>query len=366
MEQLYWIWLNHMKDVSIQQKHKLLNILHEPEAIYRVTKKEISNIVKQYFVRSQKIEQAWINAQKELEKTKRIQEQLFNHEIMFTYIQDGMYPEKLRMIPNSPIGLYWKGNIPKGTHPTVAIVGSRVCSDYGRVMAKKLSAQLARYNIQIISGLARGIDSYAHKGCLEKDGVTFGVLASGVDNCYPRENKLLYEQIQQKGGIISENDPGTEPQSYLFPLRNRIISGLADIVIVVEAKEKSGSLITVEYALLQGKDVYAVPGRINDPLSKGCNRLIREGAGIVTCVEDILDILQIQTEFISNNKKKNNYRLDQKLEVVYSGLSLCPKNIQTLSEDLHMDSVDLAQKIVQLQLMDMIEEKTTGYYIVKQ
>ena len=173
--------------------------------------------------------------------------------------------------------------------PAAAIIGARLASGYGREQARRFARRLASRGITIISGMARGIDGIAQKAALDAGGRSYAVLGCGVDICYPEENRELYDRLLQEGGIISEYPPGTYPEARLFPQRNRIISGLSDLVLVIEARKKSGTLITVDMALEQGREVYALPGRVSDALSDGCNRLIRQGAGPATCPEDILE-----------------------------------------------------------------------------
>ena len=204
------------------------------------------------------------------------------------------FPTRFEGISGSPKGLYVIGELPRDDQPTVGIVGARMCSRYGHETAYEFGRVLAERGVQIISGLALGIDGYAQEGALAGGGKTFAVLGCGADVCYPRSNREIYEKIKSSGGILSEEKPGTQPLSYNFPKRNRIISALSDIVLVVEAKEKSGSLITVDFALEQGKTVYAVPGRVCDLLSAGCNRLIWQGAGIACSPETILMELESQ------------------------------------------------------------------------
>jgi DNA processing protein len=173
--------------------------------------------------------------------------------------------------------------------PAVALIGARKCSGYGAAMAKLLGQVLAERGIAVVSGMARGVDGIGQKAACEAGGVTFAVLGCGVDVIYPAENKELYRQILTCGGIISEYIPGTAARPSLFPPRNRIISGLADVVVVVEAGEKSGTMITVDMALEQGREVYALPGRLVDRLSSGCNQLIKHGAGMVLSLEEFAD-----------------------------------------------------------------------------
>lgn len=176
---------------------------------------------------------------------------------------DGEYPERLQNIAQPPDPLYVAGEVPKDGKPSIAIVGARNSSPYGENMAYEYARFLARAGVQIISGMARGIDSAAHAGALAGGGKTFAVLGCGVDICYPASGRKLYQSMEQKGGLLSEFEPGAPPLAFHFPMRNRLISGLADGILVVEAKEKSGSLITVDHALEQGKTVFALPGRVD-------------------------------------------------------------------------------------------------------
>jgi len=207
-------------------------------------------------------------------------------------IKDKSYPNKLRNIYNLPICLFYKGNINLANKKIIAVVGCRDCSNYGARIAFELSYKLSKKGIIIISGGARGIDTCAHKGALAANMPTIEVLGNSLEYIYPPENKELEEKIlKAKGLIISEYINGTKPSKITFPERNRIISGLSDGVIVVEAKKESGSIITVDYALEQGKNVYAVPGNITSKYSEGTNELIKQGAKAVTKIEDILEEL---------------------------------------------------------------------------
>ncbi len=216
--------------------------------------------------------------------------------ISAVFLGEPEYPRRLAEISDAPYGLYYTGKLPDETHKSVAIIGARNCSEYGRHMARQFGARLAESGIQIVSGMARGIDGISQNAALQENGYSIGVLGCGVDICYPEENRQLYESLMEKGGICSEYPPGTMPRAILFPPRNRIISGLSDAVLVIEAKEKSGTLITVDMALEQGKEVYALPGRATDPLSKGCNRLIRQGAGLIDSVQELLQELTGEQE----------------------------------------------------------------------
>ena len=218
----------------------------------------------------------------------RIEENLARTGIFFSCIIEESDP---------PFGIYCRGPLlppdpppfPGLESPAAAVIGARLASGYGREQARRFSYRMASRGITIISGMARGIDGIAQTAALDAGGRSYAVLGCGVDICYPEENRSLYDRLLQQGGILSEYPPGTPPEARLFPLRNRIISGLADAVLVIEARKKSGTLITVDMALEQGRDVFALPGRVSDSLSDGCNRLIRQGAAPATCPEDLLE-----------------------------------------------------------------------------
>jgi len=202
--------------------------------------------------------------------------------------QDRDYPEWLRHIPNQPVILYLKGDAAALAEPGISIVGSRAASSYGLRMAETLAGQLARLGITVVSGLAQGIDTAAHRGALKGGGRTVAVLGCGLDLIYPPENRDLYNAIPTRGALVSEYPLGTRPDAFRFPARNRIISGLSRGVVVVEATGKSGSLITANLALEQGREVFAVPGQADSLKSTGCHRLLQDGAKLVTSIADIV------------------------------------------------------------------------------
>ena len=274
----YWIWLSKVK-ISPISKFKLIQKykspiklwnLSEEELAYNLRKSEEAEMLKQEYRN---------NLQKELNYINK-------YKIKLIDINNEYYPNNLKYIYDAPVVLYAIGNIELLKKQSIAIVGTRKCTDYGKKVAQQISSDITKYNANVISGLAKGIDSYAHIG---SNGKTIAVLGTGVDIIYPKENISLAKEILNKGGlIISEYPIKTEPEKRHFPSRNRIISGIADSVIVVEATEKSGSLITAEFALEQGKNVYAVPGNITSIYSVGTNNLIKEGAIPFTGIDDIL------------------------------------------------------------------------------
>ncbi len=280
----YALWLFNINGIGNKSIDKLLCGGRTCKEIYNMDKKELSTFLSakqvESIVRSRNV---W-----DFEKERR---KLENKGIKFISRIDDEYPEKLKDIADPPFALYVKGRLPDPDKPAVAIIGARMCSEYGRYMARQIGRGLALAGVQVISGMARGIDGISQKAALQAGGASYGIVGSGVDVCYPEDNKDIYEELCLCGGVISEYPPGTQPKAGFFPLRNRIISALSDVVVVVEARRKSGTQITVDTALEQGKEVLACPGRLTDRLSDGCNHLISQGAGVVIDVNDVIDRL---------------------------------------------------------------------------
>ena len=275
-----------------------------------------------------------------------------------------VYPARLKELPGMPKQLYYIGSFPDDAKPTAAIVGARLCSPYGRIQAFNYGKFLSEHGVQVISGMAAGIDAEGHKGALEGGTPTFAVLGNGVDICYPSSSRGIYRRIPEKnGGIISEYEPGTKGRAYYFPARNRIISGLADLVLVVEAKEKSGSLITAACALEQGKMVYAIPGAVNDALSRGCHKLIYDGAGIAYSPEILLDEWGLSVKKKTNLSEKSKLGLATDLDLVYSCLDLRPKNLDHIIRKTGFSPGKTAEILGQLILMGLVKETGRQYYI---
>lgn len=276
---------------------------------------------------------------------------------------DKIYPDKLRNICSAPIGLFYKGHLPSNEEKIISVVGSRDATEKGLYYAKKISAELSDNGVSVVSGMALGIDSAAHYGAIQGNkGKTYAVLGCGVDICYPLNNIELYLSIMKEGGIISEFPMGTEPMKANFPQRNRIISGLSDGVFVVEAREKSGSLITADMGLEQGKNIYALPGRSEEPLSRGTNKLIQYGAKLVNDVNDILEdfdfpILNIKQECLQNFKLESNEK------IVYSTLCLIPKHISEISSETGLEEGELFAVLLRLEFRGYVRRTSFEYYI---
>lgn len=290
---------------------------------------------------------------------------LSNRNVRFISVLDQEYPKRLKHVYGNPMGLYVKGRLPSEDRPTVAMVGARMCSHYGRQVAEYLGSALSREGVQIISGLAAGIDGAAHYGALREGKDTYGVLGCGIHTCYPRDNYSLYRDMEHMGGILTECRIKEAPRPKNFPMRNRIISGLSDVIIVVEAKEKSGSLITVELGLEQGKEVYAVPGAITEQLSRGCNQLIKAGAGILTSPEDVLEYFQIKREKKLRVHEKNPNSLAKKEKMLYSCLDLRPKFIEQIITESGLSIGECMALLLELEIGGYIVQTTSHYYARK-
>ena len=355
----YEYWLARIKHLSNQKKCLLHTQFASAEKVYYIEETEIKKVS---FL-NEKEQNTVIQAQKE-KNLKDMYDRIKSMGIRVITCFMDTYPQKLKEITDFPYVLYVKGNLPDETKKQAAIVGARRCTPYGEKYALEFGKKLAEYGVEIISGLARGIDGMGQRGALLGAGKTFAVLGSGLDVCYPKEHMGLYVDIlEQGGGIISEQPPGTPPLAHYFPMRNRIISGLADSILVIEARKRSGSLITADMALEQGKDIYALPGPVNSHLSEGCNQLIRQGAGVLLSPEMLLEEMGVQMLSESKNLYKNEKTLESPENMVYSCVGLYPKSISRLVEETKLGSEELLQILVSLELQGFIREISKNYYI---
>ncbi len=302
------------------------------------------------------------------EDWKREEEQVRKEGVRWISWQDASYPLRLRTIYNPPYNLFYKGTLPVEKQKRVALVGARSCSSYGKTVAETLSQKLAEAGICVVSGMATGIDGASHRGALpaQRDFSfckTLAVLGCGVLVCYPAVNRRLYQEIMEQGGVLSEYPPYQQPLKQLFPHRNRLISGLSDVCVIVEAREKSGSLITADCALEQGKSIYAVPGRLGDSLSFGTNWLLSQGAAPLYSVDEFLRDLGVNQE---QNAKKNEFSensLEKDETIVYSMLDLTEKHFNELLEEGPFSFSELMKILAQLQKKHLIQEVYKNYYI---
>ncbi|MDF2590140.1 MAG: hypothetical protein K0S41_3981 [Anaerocolumna sp.] len=353
----YWYWLCNIEKIGLKKIGAILDFFISPEAAFH----EKLSLLDQIPILTES-DKYTIGKSKDMKRIQENYAKLLSKGIYFVTIEDDNYPSKLKNIYNPPFALYYKGELPKESVPTIAIIGARNCSVYGREMAEYFAKELARAGIQIVSGLARGIDGFAHTGALEVGGYTCGVLGCGADICYPKENFSLYLKMQENGCILSEYNVGTPPKAYNFPMRNRIISGISDGIFIIEAKEKSGSLITVDMGLDQGKNIYSLPGRVNDLLSLGCNNLIKLGAKLVTEPKDILEDFNLNYENNANEVKKIDKLLETKEKIVYANLSLLPKHMNEIAGETKLSIIELTEILLNLELKNYIKQTRKNYY----
>ncbi|HLF18100.1 MAG TPA: DNA-processing protein DprA [Candidatus Omnitrophota bacterium] len=293
-----------------------------------------------------------------LEKEKRLMQE---HGVHVVCYQDDDYPDGLRHIPDAPVVLYVKGQMPDDWRKAIAVVGSRNASMYGRMMARRLAAQLAEKGCMIISGLARGIDKQAHEGCLSVNGCTVAVLGCGLACVYPPEHEKLYERIIQAGALVSEFPMNALPLSFNFPRRNRIISGLSQGVLVVEAAQRSGAIITADFALEQGKEVYALPGPVDQAGSYGVHELIKQGAKLITGVEDILE--DFDQTFNNRIKRFEQASLSSDESVVYQALHEKTIHLDELVHTTGFKASQVLSTLLALELKQLVKQLPGKYFI---
>ncbi len=287
-QRAYWVGFNKIKGIGAVRTKLLLDHFGNLETAWKADRQMLVSAGL-----SEKLAEKVHTAVKKLDLEKTWEE-IQNKDIGVITWLDNTYPRLLKEIEQPPPVLYYRGRLAAISDWAVAIVGTRRMTAYGKQVATDLAVVLASKGVTVVSGLAHGIDAAAHAAALDTNGITYAVLGSGVDIIYPYENKKLAERIMSTSAVISEYAPGTLPDSNNFPPRNRIISGLSQATVVVEAGETSGALITAEFAVNQGREVFAVPGNILGTQSKGCNRLIRDGARILLNPNDVLDVLNLE------------------------------------------------------------------------
>lgn len=286
----YPCWLYGIEGIGNKTIRTLLSRVSCAEVIYSMTENELFQCL--YEITERKADaakKAALITKAHRESPEEVLEKLQQKGISFVSEESDLFPKRLRDIPDCPYGLYYIGSLPPEENPSVAIVGARNCSGYGREQARVFAEKLALRGISIVSGMARGVDGIAGRSALIAGGNSYAVLGCGVDVIYPTENAELYHMLREKGGLLSESRPGAEPRVQLFPRRNRLISGLSDAVLVIEARRRSGTVITVDAALEQGREIFALPGRVSDSLSDGCNLLISQGAAIACSPDTVIE-----------------------------------------------------------------------------
>lgn len=354
---LYLLALSMIKDIGPIMARRLIGTFKSAEEVFKQDERslmEVEGIGKER-ARAIKEFSGWKEPEDILRRCRLLGIEIISEE-------SPLYPENLKTVQDAPLILYMKGRPLPQDRYAIAIVGSRRCSEYGKRVSEKLSSELAERGITIVSGLARGIDTTAHTGALKAGGRTAGVFASGLDRVYPPENRELVRKIIERGFVISEFPPGTRPDKENFPRRNRLISGLGLGVIVVEAEAESGALITADYGLEQGREVFAVPGSIFSKTSEGTNNLIKKGAKPVSSVEDIIEELGPKLRGLRDTSAAGDLRTFSELE--FSDREKAIIKIME-QEPLHIDEIarksgrpvsEISSVLLELELKGVVKQ----------
>jgi len=352
-EMKYWIALSMVPDVGPVRAKKLLAVFRKPEKIFDAHMNELKDLegIGIHIAKSIREFSSWDRVEKQMEviEQKKIQAVSMN---------DPSYPEMLREIADAPVVLYMKGDILPQDRYSIAIVGSRTMTVYGASVTERFSGDLATMGFTVVSGMARGIDSLAHKAAIKSGGKTIAVLGCGVDVPYPPENKTLMEKIASSGCVMSEFPPGTPPDKENFPRRNRLISGLSLGVLVIEAAAESGALITARYANDQGRTVFAVPGNITSRKSDGTNRLIREGAVPVRSAEEIVEELAPVLKGFIRSKEKLKIEVNGDEKILCNLLSGEPKQVDVISRESGWPASKVLGTLLGLELKGAVKQIT--------
>jgi DNA processing protein len=347
----HWIGLSMVHDIGPVTSRKLLASFGNPENIFKA---DTNSLLSVKGISRERVENIRKFSQwDQVEKYIGIME---NKAIAAVSYQDDCYPEVLKNIEDAPVVLYMKGKYQPDDRFAIGVVGSRKHTAYGEVVTQRIAGELSAAGFTVISGLARGIDTLSHKSALAAGGRTIAVLGSGPDVCYPAENRGLTERIASSGCVMSEFPPGTLPNKENFPRRNRLISGLSLGILVVEATDNSGSLITASYALEQNKEVFAVPGNITSRNSEGTNKLIKQGAKIVLKTEDIIEELAPALKGYIKAELKERVQLEGEESRLCAMLSGEPRHVDLISRESGLSVNQLLNLLLSLELKGIVKQ----------
>ena len=354
--EIYWEWMCGIPGIYQNQQKVLLQYFGSPETVWRASKREYELLRESGYEWIQKVEEF-----RKKQDPEGFTHRLRQRGIQFISQSHIRYPDKLRRITDAPYGLFYRGSLPSPGSKQIAVVGARMCSRYGKEMAQIVARAVADCRGELISGCAYGVDGIAQMEALDQGAKSYGILGCGADQIYPAGNRVLFERLEKQGGLISEFPPGARPLRHHFPLRNRLISGLSDAVVVIEAKRKSGSLITADFAADQGRDVYAVPGRVGDELSEGCNELISQGAGIFLSEKQFrCSVFENQESGKRRNSVQHSLAPSEKL--VYSSLGFYSKSLSELQECTGLSLDELSTALLSLEQKGLGRETDRNYY----
>ena len=349
--------MNQLTAFSQETLRSILRLTEDPEELWRLSADDLlmEGIHLSFSERIQ---------YEDWRQQERLEEAYFRMEqqgIRYVTREEEEYPPKLLEIEDAPFGLFLLGPAPDWDAPSVGIVGSRRCTVYGREMAAFFGRELAKRGLLVVSGMALGVDGYAGRGALSAGGRHAAVLGGGVDLCYPKENVDLYSKLKEQGVLVSEKPPGHISMPYDFPVRNRLIAGLSDAVLLIEAAPNSGSLITADLANRQGREVFALPGKVGDRMSEGTNRLIRDGAQMLLSPEDVLQRLGLQVGTDTVNRPR--VRLSGLEQLLYEELGRTPMDLETLHTRTDIPFTVLPELLIALEIKGLIRKEAAGGYV---
>jgi len=346
-----WLCLRLIKGVGNSIFLKLLQAFGSPDKALEADEYDLINAGIRRDVARNIIKRDFLSdPEKEIEKIRKLNARIITFD-------SEEYPPLLKEIDYPPVLLYALGKKIPSDQFFIAVVGSRNASHYGIRTAGNISYRLARLGIGIVSGMAKGIDTYAHKGAIKANGYTIAVLGTGIDVIYPRENRELFQKIKESGTIITEFPTGTPPEAKNFPIRNRIISGISKGVLVVEATRRSGSLITASFAIDQGREVFAIPGMIDSIRSQGTHFLIKQGAKLVEDVEDILEEFGIRVEEPQDKKEdKALIKLNNQEKKIYECLDETPVHIDEIIRSTELDPSEVLSTLLRMELKGIVRQ----------
>ena len=350
-------WLRLAKLESPKKAIDLVDYFGSPEAVFEARADELAQVDG---ITKRMVERIGIIAKEPVDDKLRAMEKL--NARMITY-RDPEYPRNIRQIYDPPAVLFVMGDIVEEDRFAVAIIGTRVATEYGKSMAVKISKDLAKRGLCVVSGGARGIDTAAHTAAVQVGGRTIAVLGSGLDVVYPPENRGLFARIAQSGAVISEFVPGTRPDAWRFPARNRLVSGLSLGVLVIESKISGGAMITATHAAEQGRDVWALPGGTDSVVSEGPHRLIKEGAKLIESADDILEELGIEPEEIRREKQAVPRDLSPEQQSIIQVLNLHPKHIDEIIQECRLTPATANSALTLLEMLGLVRRVPGNAYV---
>ncbi|RRD94977.1 DNA-protecting protein DprA [Clostridiales bacterium COT073_COT-073] len=364
--ELYWLWLLSIRGLGAVKQNILLREWGTAGQLYHETAERIEQFMKKEKIFQAKDFQEFCRSKQDMGKCRQELNLLRAQGVEIISREQADYPSRLTEMIDGPPVVFAKGNWQTSkinSGPVLAVVGTRRITAYGREVAATIGKFCAEFGITLVSGMAAGVDGTAQRSCLKHGGYSIGVLASGLAHQFPAGNRDLYLDMEKQGVLISEEWYQTPPLANLFPKRNRIISGLAEAVIVVEAADKSGSLITADYALEQGRDIYAVPGRIGDRQSVGCNHLIGQGAYILENIEKFFADLSGGSQRTKPCQKNLAENLEPVEKILYQQIGTEPVYIGRLLEYTGLEQGEVQLCLLQLEWKGYIEQISAGYYV---